>query len=610
MKNYNLKFKISRLFIIILFSIFYFLFSARALAVGEFSAAYDVTYEVQDSGQTIVIQNIKLTNLMTNYYAKEFFLTFATENIDRVEAWDSSGPLSVEVKKEKDETNIHVIFNEKVIGQGKILNWGFRYRSEEIAKKLGRIWEVNIPRVSQEVVSTVYNVTLVVPSSFGQPAYVFPKPKTGFFWTIEEGSRDGITLGFGDWQGFTFKLTYHLENSSLIPERTHIALPPDTAYQKIVLDRITPSPSEIIVDPDGNWLASYFLLPKQSQDVLVNGFAQVFLTPRSDYKAMDEKMHSEHLKPQKFWEADDPEIRRLADELKTPEAIYNFVVRTLTYNYQRAALKASRLGAKQALISPDKAICMEFTDLFIALARAAGIPAREVDGYAYTQDSRLKPLSLVSDVLHAWPEYWDSEKKIWVQVDPTWGKTSGGNYFNRFDFNHLALVKRGFRSTSPYPAGSYKGRNGGKDVFVEFSSDFFLPKEKAFEIEIIMPQLVLAGLPVEGKILIKNENKVASYGLSPVLVSSPLLPKSSTFWIPVLPPQSSRTVSIKLESPSPLMSGKNTLILKVDNKETRSTFQIISFPTVILPTVLATFVISLLFILIIKKIWRGSYKKT
>jgi len=54
---------------------------------------------------------------------------------------------------------------------------------------------------------------------------------------------------------------------------------------------------------------------------------------------------------------------------------------------------------------------MEFTDLFIALSRAAGIPAREINGFAYTDDIRLRPLDLVTDMLHAWPEYYDEEKE-------------------------------------------------------------------------------------------------------------------------------------------------------------------------------------------------------
>jgi transglutaminase-like putative cysteine protease len=56
-------------------------------------------------------------------------------------------------------------------------------------------------------------------------------------------------------------------------------------------------------------------------------------------------------------------------------------------------------------------VCLEFTDLFIAIARAAGIPAREIDGFGYTQNAINRPISIDEDILHAWPEYYDTAKK-------------------------------------------------------------------------------------------------------------------------------------------------------------------------------------------------------
>ncbi|TSC53805.1 MAG: Uncharacterized protein LiPW16_301, partial [Microgenomates group bacterium LiPW_16] len=101
----------------------------------------------------------------------------------------------------------------------------------------------------------------------------------------------------------------------MIPGTIDIALPPDTPYQKIILDKIDPAPLEIIVDEDGNWLAKYFLLPKQKQEIKVNGLAQVFLTPRIDYPKEDsQQIRQKYLKPQKYWEQDE-EISKLAKEL-------------------------------------------------------------------------------------------------------------------------------------------------------------------------------------------------------------------------------------------------------------------------------------------------------
>jgi hypothetical protein len=85
-------------------------------------------------------------------------------------------------------------------------------------------------------------------------------------------------------------------------------------------------------------------------------------------------------------------------------------------------------------------------------------------------------LSLVADVLHSWPEYWDESKASWIQIDPTWESTSGIDFYNKMDLRHFAFVVHGKDSVEPYPAGSYKlGSNPQKDVFVSFSQEFTSP---------------------------------------------------------------------------------------------------------------------------------------
>lgn len=55
--------------------------------------------------------------------------------------------------------------------------------------------------------------------------------------------------------------------------------------------------------------------------------------------------------------------------------------------------------------------CSEYTILFVALARSAGIPTREVAGLIYTGDE-------TGMVWHAWAEVHDGTQ--WVSVDPMW----------------------------------------------------------------------------------------------------------------------------------------------------------------------------------------------
>jgi hypothetical protein len=66
---------------------------------------------------------------------------------------------------------------------------------------------------------------------------------------------------------------------------------------------------------------------------------------------------------------------------------------------------------------------------------------------------------LSGDILHSWPEYYNDKLGIWIPVDPTWENTSGIDYFNSFDFNHIVFAIHGKNSDYPVPAGMYKIEN-------------------------------------------------------------------------------------------------------------------------------------------------------
>ena len=215
--------------------------------------------------------------------------------------------------------------------------------------------------------------------------------------------------------------------------------------------------------------------------------------------------------PLQYWESGDPSIIALAKQYSTPESIYQYVVKTLSYSYERVNQNPVRRGAVQALVSPKQAICMEFTDLFIAMARAANIPAREVVGFAYTTNSKLRPLSLVTDVLHSWPEYFDKEQSIWIPVDPTWGNTTGGvDYFTKLDFNHITFAIHGISSTYPYPAGSYREESKtGKDVNVDFADALPVVSGGSLTTQIQFPSTISAGRTTAGSVVFTNETGVS-----------------------------------------------------------------------------------------------------
>ena len=105
-----------------------------------------------------------------------------------------------------------------------------------------------------------------------------------FTFGKEDLLKAGIIAAFGDFQVFSFDLNYHLENPYVDKKgKTSIALVPDTAYQKVYYSKILPSPSSVVLDSDGNWMATYYLKPGEKKDIQVSGNAQIFATPQVLY---------------------------------------------------------------------------------------------------------------------------------------------------------------------------------------------------------------------------------------------------------------------------------------------------------------------------------------
>lgn len=80
----------------------------------------------------------------------------------------------------------------------------------------------------------------------------------------------------------------------------------------------------------------------------------------------------------------------------------------------------------QDIILEMKGDCTEYAQLFVALARLNGIPAREVGGLVYNYSDELPQFSG-----HAWAEVWMGDD--WREVDPGW------NEFN-IDATHIKLA--------------------------------------------------------------------------------------------------------------------------------------------------------------------------
>lgn len=557
---------------------FAFLVSPKAHADENFDISVNSTYEVTEKGLTHVTETVRIKNKTEYTYTPTYAITTGINDIKNLKSYNSSGALPAKIENAGDgDKKIEISFPQKIVGFGRVNEFAVSFNTNLIARKKGSIWEVSVPGISDPSSFTDYSITLTVPVSFGEPSVTKPKRELAargpYIFSKNEIGKSGVLILFGKSQVYKLSLSYHIENSGVVPVKTEIALPSDTSYQDIRIEMLTPEPEDVYQDEDGNWLATYSLSPRERKTVNADILARIFATPVFEFEKP-----SGFLSSSKYWEVNNPEIKRIAQELATPAKIYDYVVNKLSYSYDKAKSNNVRLGAVAVFKRPDFAVCLEFTDLFVALARAAGIRTRSVEGYAYTQDPKLRPLSLVQDVLHSWPEFYDEEKKAWVMVDPTWADTTGGmDYFNSFDFDHIAFVVKGKDSTYPVPAGGYKLSEDTKDVNVNFLDESAFQDIAKTHVLTNFPDFVFPFVSVGGQITISNQGNIAIKNKK-LIVKSDLEPNYQEFYINIIPPYGKKVINISFNN-GPLLTNKSyNITMLFDGNSTNEKVLVGFFP--------------------------------
>ncbi len=145
------------------------------------------------------------------------------------------------------------------------------------------------------------------------------------------------------------------------------------------------------------------------------------------------------LTPDRLANSDSPEIRLLALTI-TENATTNFERAALLaiWVHKRITYDASLVGREISatdILADSRGVCTEYATLFIALARSIGMPARYVNGYAYSE-------LFGSWLGHAWAEVYLGE---WVGFDPTWMEAGD------IDATHIPAVRKptlGFSTSS------------------------------------------------------------------------------------------------------------------------------------------------------------------
>src|SRR5258706_7601266 len=466
--------------ITLLLSLFFLERPQPAEAIPKFDTTYQISYRVESSGNTHVSFIISQKNNLSVIYATDYGLSINETKVSNIKINDGGVLVKPDVVKSLNQTSISFPFVSKVVGKDKVHTFTIDYDTADITTKFGNTWQINIPRLEVDENVTNQTVILTVPETFPNPAYIDPKPDVSnghvYYFSGKKTANKPISAIFGKTQFYKGKITFHLGNDEKNKIRTEIALPPDTAYQTVYFESLNPKPEEVTRDTDGNILAHYIVSPQEKINIDLHFYVKLNFNPQPTTPFPPEK----YLTNNRIWNFDNgvftvPELK----DLSSPKSIYDFVVDKLKYDYEKINRQnQQRTPAAESLLNNQSAICTDFTNVFVALSRKAGIPARELEGYAISENPNLKPTSLTQDMLHAWPEFFAKVTNTWIQIDPTWANTTRGiDYFNKLDFNHLVFVIHGENPDYPIPGGGYKdGENKTKDVSIEPIEEMNFPE--------------------------------------------------------------------------------------------------------------------------------------
>jgi hypothetical protein len=206
-------------------------------------------------------------------------------------------------------------------------------------------------------------------------------------------------------------------------------LPPRTIFQAVKYQFDAP----ISTDEDFNAVANLQIKPilpggiesfNLVCDITPNGNMNAVIPNLGSYQAYREillknRETARFITDTKIWDFGDMNVQSLIklmlNKAENPteymKMAFEFVNQKVQYKINNKREKASI--ALKTLVGD----CSEYSDLFVALLRGGGIPAKIVHGLIVDNSKKtLEP--------HAWCEYFSPELG-WIQCDPTWGYLAG-----------------------------------------------------------------------------------------------------------------------------------------------------------------------------------------
>jgi hypothetical protein len=442
-------------------------------AAEDFSYNIDLTYKLDPNGNTKVISNYKVTYNRPDKILDLIKISTPTNDVKNLKVSYADGrPIKTTTAEKTSQslgysypyTEITVDFDSGTGGRGAVLNFTVSYDTSELMDIKGPSKAFYVPNLAEIGNDETYTVNVSVPQGFGKMYASGVAPELNgadgsnirySFMKPAELQRS-TTLIFGDSTVYNVDFNYPLTNDSGQTKTMTVTLPPDTSTQKVFIKSLDPAPIATRLDADGNILADYSV-PARTKIIVKTDisasvkYAEYDLTKSGTIKDIPKSLKDAYTGATRYWQTTNPDLQVKAKQatagtetvIDKVRNLQKLTIDTLTYNNAKIQYNI-RQGSTKALLNPDNAVCLEYSDLLIALLRSQGIPARMPVGYAYA--GNLKQSKEVSDSLHSWVEAYVPGIG-WMNLDPTWGEKFDN--FGKSDLDHFTFAVWGQNDSAP-----------------------------------------------------------------------------------------------------------------------------------------------------------------
>lgn len=260
----------------------------------------------------------------------------------------------------------------------------------------------------------------------GRDGEVLKESHVSGFMSLRETREQALEFAEGD-EGAVDLIT-----TLMVKANTALVSPREIKFMRARLKDISIDGLDLDSDrqaADGNLI----IINSQHDRIPYKGYGLPFGETFPDRK--DE--FAEYLESDVSVQSDHPKILKAAERAARGEKDAKEVARKLTEWVSDEVRDSVVVSIPSALevLEKKRGVCREHTVLYVALARALGLPARIAMGIVYSDEQLIDGF-----YYHAWPEVYlarpDGSGGEWIAVDPT---------FNQFpaDATHIRLVEGG-----------------------------------------------------------------------------------------------------------------------------------------------------------------------